>query len=523
MKFDIQNMLSPDVYDHPVSKLELIETHISWVVLTGDYAYKIKKPVNFGFLDFSTLDKRKEYCQQELRLNRRLAPDIYLDVVAISGSEQKPEISGSAEAFEYAVKMRQFPQSAQLDNMLQAGELGDEHIDAIAHMIAEFHQSTAVARDDTDYGKPEKLFKPVKENFELINESLKISAYEAKLDELKSWSYSEFNKLKALFTQRKKDGFIRECHGDMHLRNLVWLDSKPLAFDCIEFNSNLRWIDVISEIAFLMMDLQDRQQDQLANRFLNTYLEITGDYEGLTVLPFYLCYRAMVRAKVDALRIEQITDDTKTIELAEFQSYIELALRYSKITAPKLIIMRGLSASGKSTVSQQILENAGAIRIRSDVERKRMFDISLNEKMDVSNDVNEGIYSSESSEQTYEKLLELTSTIIKAGNTALVDAAFLKQEQREPFQKLAKSRGVPFIIIEVTASFDVLRQRIIARKNDVSDADISVLEHQLSQWKPLNDSESMSAISVNTENSLDIKSLLSGINKKTNLNTVQNS
>ncbi len=515
-------MLNADVYDHPVGDIELIETHISWVVLTGDYAYKIKKPVDFGFLDFSTLGKRKKYCEQELQLNRRLAPDIYLKVVSISGSVETPIISVEKEAFEYAVKMWQFPQSAQLDNMLQAGELGDEHIDAIAQMVAAFHKSTAVASDDTNYGSPEKLFKPVKENFKLISESLKKSTYKAKLDKLKDWSYSEFDKLKPLFKQRKRDGFIRECHGDMHLRNLVWIDNKALAFDCIEFNANLRWIDVISEIAFLMMDLQDRKHDQLANRFLNAYLEISGDYKGLEILPFYLCYRAMVRAKVDALRLGQISDNTETKELAEFDSYIALALRYTQITEPKLIIMRGLSASGKSTVSQQIIEHTGAIRIRSDVERKRLFHIYLDEKAKVSNEVNEGIYSTESSEQTYEKLLELVSTIINAGNTVLVDAAFLKQEQREPFKKLAKSRGVSFIIIEVTASFDVLRQRIIARKNDVSDADTSVLEHQISQWKPLKDNETMNAISVNTENPLDIKSLLADINKQTNFNRVQN-
>ena len=527
MKFNVKNMLNTGVYSHPVGDIELIETHISWVVLTGDYAYKIKKPVNFGFLDFSTLEKRKKYCEQELYLNRRLAPDIYLDVVSISGSVENPIISDEKKAFEYAVKMRQFPQSAQLDNMLQAGELRNEHIDAIAQMVAEFHKNTVVANDNVDYGEPEKLFKPVKENFELIferiNASLKTSDYEAKLDELKKWSESEFVRLKSIFTQRKREGFIRECHGDMHLRNLVWLDGKALAFDCIEFNANLRWIDVISEIAFLMMDLQDRGQEQLANRFINAYLEITGDYDGLSVLPFYLCYRAMVRAKVDALRIEQLSDDPNTTELAEFESYIELALRYTKVKAPKLIIMRGLSASGKSTVSQQIIENTGAIRIRSDVERKRLFDISLDKKAKMPNAVDEGIYSSESSEQTYGKLLELASAIINAGNTVLVDAAFLKHEQRKPFEKLAISRGVTFIIIEVTASFDVLRQRIMARKNDVSDADISVLEHQIFQWKPLDDNESMSAISVNTENPLDIKSLLAGINKKTNLNTVQNS
>ncbi|WP_299873116.1 bifunctional aminoglycoside phosphotransferase/ATP-binding protein [uncultured Cocleimonas sp.] len=515
MSFNIKKLLNPDVYDHPVKNIELIETHISWVVLTGDYAYKIKKPVNFGFLDFSTLEKRKKYCEQELSLNRRLAPDIYLDVVTISGTPESPLISNGSNSIEYtveyAVKMRQFPQSVQLDNMLHAGKLGNKHIDSIAQMVAAFHENTAAAGADTNYGKPERISQPVKENFEHISEALKVSAYDEKLSALKKWSESEFARLQPVFSQRKRDGFIKECHGDMHLRNLVWLNDKALAFDCIEFNDNLRWIDVISEIAFLIMDLQDRKQDHLAYRFLNAYLEITGDYEGLSILPFYLSYRAMVRAKVDALRIQQITDDSKNTALAEFDSYIALALRYAKERSPALIIMRGLSASGKSTVSQQILENTGAIRIRSDVERKRMFDVSLDVTAKTSNGVNEGIYTSESSEQTYEKLLELASIIINAGNTVFVDAAFLKQQQREPFKKLAKSRGVSFVIVEVTASHDVLRERIIARKNDVSDADLAVLEHQIAQWKALNEEELEFAVTVNTEKPLQLKCLLDEI------------
>ncbi len=534
-------MLNADVYKHSVGDIELIETHISWVILTGDYAYKIKKPVNFGFLDFSTLDKRKTYCEQELHLNRRLAPEIYLEVVAITGSIESPVISNlsvaeSKDILEYAVKMKQFPQSVQLDNMLQAGELEGKHINAIAQMIAKFHQSTVIADNSTDYGNPEGIYAPVNENFEQINESLKSTDYVNKLAELQQWSESEFARLKPVFVQRKQAGFIRECHGDMHLRNLVWLNGKASAFDCIEFNASLRWIDVMSDVAFLMMDLQDRGQEALANRFLNAYLEITGDYEGLSVLPYYLCYRAMVRAKVNALRIQQLTDKTKSRELTEFESYLQLALRYTYAAVPKLIIMRGLSASGKSTVSQQIVENTGAIRIRSDVERKRLFGLSLDKKAQAPNIVDQGIYSLDSSEKTYEKLLELAATIIASGNTVLVDAAFLRQEQWMPFRKLANStknktvtlhggntdqngaiqkspvsRGVAFIIIEVSASFDVLRKRIIARKNDVSDADLTVLEHQILHWKPLTDDATINLIRVNTEQPLLIEPLLENI------------
>ena len=514
MQFNILNMLNPDVYDHPVGKIELIETHISWVILTGDFAYKIKKPVDFGFLDFSTLDKRKAFCEQEVQLNRRLAPDIYLGVVAIIGTNEKPLISTSSnqeKAFEFAVKMKQFPQSAQFDNLLAAGDLSSEKIDALAPVVADFHQLTAVASEDMDYGNKDKVINPVKENFDLISESLKTDTYQGQLAALKQWSFSEFSKLESVFEQRKKDGFIRECHGDMHLRNLAWIDDKPLAFDCIEFNPDLRWIDVISEIAFLIMDLQDRKQHHLANRFLNSYLEITGDYAGLKVMPFYLCYRAMVRAKVDALRIGQLVNNIDTIddEFKQFESYLDLAFSYTKAPTPALMIMRGLSASGKSTVSQQLLEKSGSIRVRSDVERKRLFGLTAKEK--AKSNIDKGIYSAQASEQTYAKLLELASEIISAGFSVIIDAAFLQFQQREPFQDLAKKLAVPFTILEVTAPIEVLRQRIIARKNDVSDADLSVLNNQLKHWKPLNKDELSDAVTIKTDEPLDIDNLMKRI------------
>jgi len=486
-------------------------------LLTGNFAYKIKKPVNFGFLDFSTLEKRHTYCQQELRLNSRLAPALYVDVVAISGSPDKPVILARGEGFEYAVKMVQFSQSSQLDHMLTAGELGADQMNAIARMVAGFHQAIQIADDSMDYGNKDTVYQPVEENFIQLSEHLDIGPFADSLNKLRQWSRSEFVKLESVFEQRKQNGFVRECHGDMHLRNLVWLDGKPMAFDCIEFNPALRWIDVISEVAFLVMDLQDRQQHPLANRFLSAYLEVTGDYAGLSVLPFYLCYRALVRAKVDALYLEQkkFTEEQRRQSLAELKSYLELASGYTQPPAPKLIIMRGLSASGKSTVSQALVDVLGAIRLRSDIERKRLFDIALTDS--VSNRIDAGIYSTQASQQTYAKLAVLTSEVIRAGYSVIVDATFMKHEQREPFQTLAGRMGIPYIILEITASAEVLRQRIVDRKHDVSDADPGVLEHQLSNWQPLHEDEIEAAISVNTVEVLQIDALIDKINAQRKL------
>jgi len=385
-------------------------------------------------------------------------------------------------------------------------------------MAADFHQSIEVADETMDYGNNGAVYQPVEENFIQISEHMDITQYSDTLGVLQPWSKSAFVKLKSVFEQRKAEGFIRECHGDMHLRNLVWLDGKPMAFDCIEFNSKLRWIDVISEVAFLVMDLQSRHQHQLANRFLNSYLEATGDYAGLGVLPFYLCYRALVRAKVDTLRLEQknISQQEREQSLAEFESYLELATAYTRFSTPKLIIMRGLSASGKSTVSQQLLDVVGMIRIRSDVERKRLFAATIASNVfgesaasDKTLDkINSGIYSANASQKTYAKLLELASRVLSAGYSVIVDAAFLKHEQREPFQLLAERLAVSYTIIEVTAPVEILRQRIVERKHDVSDADLAVLEHQLLHWQPLLEDEMSMSISVNTGDMVDVDVLI---------------
>ena len=285
--------------------VEVVETHISWVLLAGDYAYKIKKAVNLGFLDFSTLEKRRFYCAEELRLNRRLAPDLYLEVVPIAGSADHPVLNGPGPAIEYAVKMRRFPQACLLDQVLLRGELTPETIDAIARRIADFHGRTAIADNESPFGTPERAHLPVAENFAQIRPRLRDNEDLIRLDELERWSEREYQARFNALAARKARGLIRECHGDLHLGNMALLDGEAVPFDCIEFSDNLRWIDVISEAAFLAMDLQDRGRPDLARRFLNAYLEQTGDYEGLEVLRYYLVYRAMVRAKVACIRAGQ--------------------------------------------------------------------------------------------------------------------------------------------------------------------------------------------------------------------------
>lgn len=507
----IRSLLKADSYDHPVKDIQLIETHISWVILTGAFAYKIKKPVNLGFLDFSTLEKRLFFCQEELRLNSRLAAKIYQEVVPISGSPEQPVLRGAGEAIEYAVKMVQFPQRAQLDNMLANDELEPHHIDAIAYLVAEFHRTTAIAAQDSEFGNPQQVYHPVDENFRQIRQHPLNSTHQELLAGLEHWGKTTFSSLTPVFEQRKRDGFIRECHGDMHLRNLVWFNNQALAFDCLEFNPALRWIDTMSEIAFLVMDLQDRSQPMLAQRLLNRYLEQCGDYAGTQVLRFYLVYRALVRAKVDAIRAGQdgISASEKRDAEEGFSTYLKLARSYTLPIKPKLIITRGLSASGKSTLTQPLMESMGAIRIRSDIERKRLFGLQPGE--DSAAGIEQGIYSAEAGVKTYDQLRALSALVLKAGYSVIVDAAFLKYEQRQPFVQLADEMQIAFVMLEFTATAATLRQRIRARVDDVSDAGLSVLEHQLATVKPLDDSELPFCIEIDTEKDVNLTQLVEAI------------
>ncbi len=514
-RLNILALLEPRAYPHPVKSCELIETHISWVILTGEFAYKIKKPVDLGFLDFSTLEKRLFYCREELRLNRRLAANIYLDVIAITGTAEQPVIKGLDEnndqVIDYAVKMRQFPQPAQLDRMLLHGGLRAKYIDAFARRVATFHQQLEAADKTTKYGDLDLVWQPVWENFEKIRKQINDCKYATMLDQFEQWSRSKFEFLKPVFQQRKQDGFIRECHGDMHLRNLVWLDNKPVLFDCIEFNPELRWIDVISDIAFLVMDLQDRQQPQLAQRFLNQYLEYTGDYAGLAVLSYYMFYRAMVRAKVDAIRASQagISRDEKDESEKSLASYLELAQMYTRRVTTRIIITRGLSASGKTTITQALMEQENIIRIRSDVERKRLF--GLKAEQDARAEAGQGIYISSATERTYEKLAELAGKILDSGYSVVVDATFLNSLYVKKFKAIAKNKQIPFCILEFKASKQTLEQRIINRKQDASDADLAVLDKQVKQWQELSDNDKKNMIAINTEKDIDIDNLIESI------------
>lgn len=504
----IQSLQNPALYPHIVKYFKLIETHISWVLLTGDFAYKIKKPINLGFLDFSTIDKRRYYCHEELRLNSRLAKDIYLGVVAISGTENLPQLSDCGEAIEYAVKMRQFDPDKTFDQLLAHKQLTSKHIKQTANIIAVFHSRIERTKTDTKFGSANAVMQPVRENFSQI---LQIDDIEKPviLNQLSSWCDHQYTELTTFLNQRKQGSFIRECHGDLHLGNIALIAGEVVPFDGIEFNESLYWIDIISEIAFLVMDLEDNQRQDLAFEFLNSYLQHSGDYAGLKLLRFYRVYRAMVRAKVNAIRASQsTTEEEHQKAITNFQGYLQLASCYIQAHQPMMIIMHGVSGSGKSWLSEQIIKRYQTIRIRSDVERKRLFQLSEQQKSH--SGLDSGIYNQASSEKTYQHLLQLSIEVVNAGYSVIVDATFLQQKQRTLFSSQAEQLHIPFLIVHTHTDKQTLIQRIETRskqKDNVSEADQTVLKNQLLTMEPLYDHDLKYSITINTKLDTDLSRL----------------
>ena len=491
--------------DANVARVEVLETHISSVLLTGRHAYKLKKPVDLGFVDFTTRERRRFFCDEELRLNRRLAPSLYLAVVPITGTIDAPVIGGTGEAIDYAVQMREFPQDALLSRGLARGEVTAAHIDAVADEVARFHARADVAAATSAFGSPEKIADYARQNFAQCGGPFDQPAQRRALAALSRWTEDELTARAVLMRRRKAHGFVRECHGDLHLGNIADIDGRPVIFDCIEFNDDLRWIDVMSEVAFTTMDLADLGRLDLARRFLNAYVERTGDYAGLPVLRFYLVYRAMVRAKVARVRAAQVGAGPAYAALeAEYRGYVVQARHYAKRLQPMLILMHGFSGSGKSTVAQSLLERVDAIRIRTDVERKRMRGL---DRGDASGSmISGGLYSTEATAWTYGRVRDLAEIVLDAGFTAIADGTFLRREQRDLLRELAILRQVPFVIVDVTADAATLRERVARRARaacDASEADAAVLAHQLRTDEPFGPEEQFRVVECTSTDSLD--------------------
>jgi hypothetical protein len=503
----------PEAYPHPVEQeIGVVETHISWIFLTGQFAYKLKKPVNLGFLDFSTLERRKHFCEEELRLNRRLCPDLYLDVLPVTASAEGFRIGGEGEAVDYVIRMAQFDRSFELDRLLRNGELTKSQIAEAAGVIAAFHAEAPRADPASMFGSPELILKPMLANLDLTEEVARTIEERSSIEKIRHWTLAEHRRLSGVVRERKALGMVRECHGDLHTGNMVIRNGRIAIFDCIEFSHALSIIDVVSDVAFLFMDLEHSGNPELAWHLLNAWLSNSGDYGGLQVLRLYSVYRAMVRAKVTSIRLAQETGETeKARTLAEHLSYLKLALGYIRPRKPMLLITHGVSGSGKSVISSQFADLGGFIHIRSDVERKRLFGIGSLERSAAKGF---SIYTPEATQKTYAAMLDAASIALSAGFPVIVDATFPDAHRRAPFIRLANALDCRCHILCFHASREVLSERVRTRHeagSDASEADLRVLEAQLHANIPPDGNEKALCINVNTEGEVPIEALLAAI------------
>ena len=493
------DLLHEQCFPHSVEKVEVIETHISWVVLTGPFAYKIKKPIQLAFVDYSTPKKRLHYCQLELELNLIYAPTIYLDVIPISLIGNEIRFEDDRNIVEYAVKMRQFEQSAILVNQLENLDTKKEKVDDFAKRMAFFHRTTKssiesnvgsnlgrfgkVGKSTMPYievnrglGSAEQVNGEVLENVRSLVEEFHGTPFSDAVNRLKEWTKQGSIRLHERLDARRRNGCVRRCHGDMHLKNLLYHQGKIVPFDCIEFNEKFQWIDVASDLAFPVMDFAARGKPNLAWRLLNQYLETTGDYDALHLMDYYLIYRALIRAKVGWLNPKNHVKGQERQPWGKYLGWSEKMISRKPIY---LAITHGFSASGKSTEAMRLVEKDGAIRIRSDVVRDSVLGGASEER-----------YSAESRQAVYDRLLEGARGILESGWSVVVDATFLKRSNREQFLRLAESRKIFFRIVDCEAPIEHLKKRIAARKNDPSEADASVIDFQLANNDPLTQTES---------------------------------
>ncbi|MGL5060245.1 MAG: AAA family ATPase [Microcoleus sp.] len=503
----IQQMLQPEFYPHRVTEpVRLIQTHISFVLLTGDYTYKIKKPVNFGFLDYSTVEKRQHFCTQELLMNRRTAPEIYLEVLPIFQKDDRfylgsASINADEIPVEWTLKMREFPQESLFLSLLERGQLTEELMVELGREVAQFHSTANSTEYIRSFGEVSQIRTAIDNNYKISQKYIGGPQTQAQYDETKQYTDSFFADNQELFASRIANNKICECHGDLHLRNIALWQDKILLFDCIEFNEPFRFVDVMYDVAFAVMDLEFRGHQELGNAFLNAYIEQTGDWEGLQLLPMYLSRQAYVRAKVTSLML-----DDREIPNAEKQeisqtaaSYYKQAWEYTKPHQGKLTLMSGLSGSGKSTIARYLSRKTNAIHIRSDAVRKHLGGIPLNQRGSAD------LYSEEMTFKTYNRLLELGIMLAQKGWEVILDAKFDRVNLRARAIEIAQSCQLPLQIIYCTAPIEVLRERLEQRQGDIADATAELLNSQQAAFEHFTAAEQIYVKSVNSDRDVQVQ------------------
>jgi aminoglycoside phosphotransferase family enzyme/predicted kinase len=482
----LQALLSPRAYPHPVSRVQLVETHISWVLLTGEFAYKIKRPVHYAFVDQRSAERRRALCQEELRLNRRFAPELYLADCAVTSTAGEAHIEGSGAVIEHAVRMRQFAPANELDRLLETGTVAPDDLECFGRALADIHSHLPVARPGQGWGEPAALGALVFRNLEESAAAGRVLGAAADLQPLQSAITKQLQCTSQLRSQRLADGRVRECHGDLHARNIVRYGGRLIAFDCLEFDPALRWIDVAEEVALLLADLTARDRRPHAQAFLGGCLTASGDYQACALQPLFQAHLALVRAKIVALSAGTAAGEAdRSVARGLYARYVEVARSALTPQPPSLVLMCGLSGSGKTWLAQRLTTALGAVHVRSDIERKRM--AGLPAAGQSHSPVGAGLYSREASLAVYNRLAACATDALRGGYTTVVDATFALAADRSLIRELAARHARTACIVYCRAPREVLQARISQRQqrlDDPSEAGLAVLAWQEAHFEP---------------------------------------
>lgn len=480
----IDHMLNPASYPDPTTAVQHLQTHISHLFLTDRYVYKIKKPVDFGFLDFTSLEKRRFYCHEELRLNRRLSPDIYLDVVALyQTADGLPTFHADGPVIEYAVKMRRMPQERMMSRLLEQGEVTEADVDAIARKVALFHGAAALGNGIALFGTLEAIRSNWLENLRQTTSYCGRTLTEQQHAQIAELALQRLDQDAALFQRRLQQGFIRECDGDLHTENIC-LDGQVHIFDCIEFNEKFRYSDTAADVAFLAMDLENHGRRDLAELFVERYELYSGDTGLRQVLPLYLANRAFVRGKVESFRLDDplIAEDEKAAAAGRARRFFRLARGYLlREQLPKTLFLTcGPTGCGKTALADELAFQLGVAHFSSDLERKRLAGMAATER-------NAAIYSPAWHQATYDRLFELAGECLAAQASVILDATFLLKRSRERFVRLAGESGARVVMLQLSCPEELVRQRLEqrqARGDSASDGTWQVYLQQMKTAEP---------------------------------------
>jgi len=496
----VRDLSRTEAYPGPAREVTRLQTHVSWLFFAGERVYKVKKPVDLGFLDFTRLEARRRACEDEVRLNRRLAPEVYLGVVPIVRGEGGRLVVGDgseSEPVEWAVEMVRLPSDRMLDVLLERGGMDNAVVDSIVDLLVPFHAAAASGPGVDEHGSPEAVRRNVEENFDALERHVGTTAERSAGRALLSRTLLEFQRGRAdrflearapLFERRLREGRIREGHGDLHAGNLCILESGVVAYDCIEFAARFRCGDVAADLAFLCMDLGRRGYPAFGAYLARRYADATEDAELLELLPFYMGYFAVVRAKVAAMAStdEGLPRHEQEEKRREAMSYLDLAAGFE--LPPALVMLCGLPASGKSFVARAVARSLGAALLQSDVRRKLR--AGRDPRESAREEPGRGLYAPERRDEIYRSLLESAVETVRGGHSAVVDATFSLRSRRAPFGDAMARLSLPWFLIHVTADEALVRSRLEKRADPTSaasesssDAGLAVYEAEKSTFE----------------------------------------